>query len=382
MKKILFRKLLLDCSIFFLITLISASLMIWVFQAVNFLDILIEDGRDYWVYFSYTLLNLPKTISKLLPFAFFFSFFYVISKYELNNELMIFWNFGVKKFELINFLVRASIILLLIQIIFTTFIVPKSQDMARSYLRTSNFNFFENFMKAGKFNDNIKGVTIYSEKKDEDGFYYNIYLKNNTNSDNIQITYANKGVFKKIKNANVLRLIDGHTISKINNEFTNLSFSQSDVNMSDTKSNTITVRKTQEISTYNIIKCLSILKDFKFIKFDTKNLDEQNCDLSNINNLIKEVYKRIFVPFYIPVLMLITLLLIIKSKESTNFLIRRIYIFSIGFLIIVFSETTLRMIDNEIIQNLKIIIIPFILILILYLIFYRSFKFTTSHIKK
>ena len=89
--------------------------------------------------------------------------------------------------------------------------------------------------------------------------------------------------------------------------------------MSDTKSNTITVRKTQEISTYNIIKCLSILKNFEFIKFNNKNLDEQNCDLTNINNLIKEVYKRIFVPFYIPVLMLVTLLLIIKSKESTNF---------------------------------------------------------------
>ena len=109
MKKILFRKLLFDCSLFFFITLLSSSLIIWVFQAVNFLDILIEDGRDYWVYFSYTLLNLPKTISKLLPFAFFFSFFYVISKYELNNELMIFWNFGVKKFELINFLVKFSI---------------------------------------------------------------------------------------------------------------------------------------------------------------------------------------------------------------------------------------------------------------------------------
>ncbi len=382
MKKILFRKLLLDCSIFFLITLISASLMIWVFQAVNFLDILIEDGRDYWVYFSYTLLNLPKTISKLLPFAFFFSFFYVISKYELNNELMIFWNFGVKKFELINFLVKASIILLFVQILFTTFIVPKSQDMARSYLRTSNFNFFENFMKAGKFNDNIKGVTIYSEKKDEDGFYYNIYLKNNTNRDNIQITYANKGIFKKIKNANILRLIDGHTISKVNDEFTNLSFSQSDMNLSDTKSNTITMRKTQEISTYNIIKCLSILKDLKFFKFNNINLDEQNCNLTNINNLIKEIYKRMLVPFYIPVLMLVSLLLIIKSKESTNFFFTRIYIFLIGFLVIVFSETTLRMIEDEIIQNIKIFVIPFILIIILYLIFYKSFKFTTSKIKK
>ena len=381
MKKILFRKLLFDCSLFFFITLLSSSLIIWVFQAVNFLDILIEDGRDYWVYFSYTLLNLPKTISKLLPFAFFFSFFYVISKYELNNELMIFWNFGVKKFELINFLVKFSIILLIFQILLTSFIVPKTQDMARSYLRLSNFNFFENFMKAGKFNDNIKGLTIYSEKKDENGFYYNIYLKNNTDRNNVQITYANKGIFKKIKNANVLRLINGHTISKINNEFTNLSFSQSDINLSGTKTNTITVRKTQEISTLNIIKCLSVLKDLNFIKFDKKNLDEQNCDMSNINNLLKEIYKRLFVPFYIPVLMLVTLLLIIKSKESVNFGLRRIIVFTLGFLIIIFSETTLRMIDNEIVQNIKIAIIPFILILILYFIFYKSFNFKSLSLK-
>ena len=381
MKKILFRKLLFDCSLFFFITLLSSSLIIWVFQAVNFLDILIEDGRDYWVYFSYTLLNLPKTISKLLPFAFFFSFFYVISKYELNNELMIFWNFGVKKFELINFLVKFSIILLIFQILLTSFIVPKSQDMARSYLRLSNFNFFENFMKAGKFNDNIKGLTIYSEKKDENGFYYNIYLKNNTDRNNVQITYANKGIFKKIKNANVLRLINGHTISKINNEFTNLSFSQSDINLSGTKTNTITVRKTQEISTLNIIKCLSVLKNLNFIKFAKKNLDEQNCNMSNINNLLKEIYKRLFVPFYIPVLMLVTLLLIIKSKESINFGLKRITVFTLGFLIIIFSETTLRMIDNEIVQNIKIAIIPFILILILYFIFYKSFNFKSLSLK-
>ena len=188
--------------------------------------------------------------------------------------------------------------------------------------------------------------------------------------------------FKKFKNANVLRLIDGHTISKINNEFTNLSFSQSDVNLSDTKSNTILVRKTQEISTYNIIKCLSILKDFKLINFNNINLDEKNCDLTNINNLIQEIYKRLLIPFYIPVLMLVTLLLITKSKESTNFLYKRIYIFFTGFLVIVFSETTLRMIEDQINQNIKIFVIPFILILILYLIFYKSFQFSTSNIKK
>ena len=81
MKKILFRKLLFDCLIFFTITLFSSSLIIWVFQAVNFLDIIVEDGRNYLVYLNFSLLNFPKVISKLIPFILFLSFLYVIGKY-------------------------------------------------------------------------------------------------------------------------------------------------------------------------------------------------------------------------------------------------------------------------------------------------------------
>ena len=49
MKKILYKKLLYDYLSFFFITLICTAIVIWVFQAVNFLDIMIEDGRDYIV---------------------------------------------------------------------------------------------------------------------------------------------------------------------------------------------------------------------------------------------------------------------------------------------------------------------------------------------
>ena len=103
MKKIIYIKFLYDCINFFLITLISTSLIIWVFQAVNYLDIIIDDGRAYSVYLFYSFLNLPKIVSKILPFAFFFSFSYVIAKYETNNQLLIFWNFGVNKIKLVNF---------------------------------------------------------------------------------------------------------------------------------------------------------------------------------------------------------------------------------------------------------------------------------------
>jgi lipopolysaccharide export system permease protein len=116
MKKILFRKLLIDYLSFFFITLFSVSIIIWVFQAVNYLDIMIEDGRDYLVYIKYSLLNFPKTFSRLFPFVLFFSLFYVTIKYENNNELIIFWNFGINKIEIINFIFKVSLFLLIIQI--------------------------------------------------------------------------------------------------------------------------------------------------------------------------------------------------------------------------------------------------------------------------
>ena len=129
MKKILFKKILYDCLFFFSITLLSASIVVWVFQAVNFLDIMIEDGMGYFVYLNYTFLNFPKIISKILPFTLFFSFIYVLTKYELNNELIIFWSFGINKIQLINFFVKISFILMIVQILFTSFIVPKSQEL-------------------------------------------------------------------------------------------------------------------------------------------------------------------------------------------------------------------------------------------------------------
>ena len=104
MKKVLYRKLLRDYLSFFLIALLSTSIIIWVFQAVNYLDIMIEDGRDYLVYINYTLLNFPKIVSKVFPFALFFSLFYVTTRSEFNNELIILWNFGIHKIKIVNFI--------------------------------------------------------------------------------------------------------------------------------------------------------------------------------------------------------------------------------------------------------------------------------------
>ena len=374
MKKILFRKLLFDCLTFFFITLFCSSLIIWVFQAVNFLDIMIEDGRDYLVYINYSLLNFPKIITKVFPFVFFFSFFYVIAKYELNNELIIFWNFGVKKIQLINFLFKFSLLLVLVQIILAGFVVPKTQDLARSFLRTSSVDFIESFIKEKKFNDTIKGITIYADEKDNKGNLKNIYLKKEEkeNKNNFQITYAKKGKFVKKNNIQFLTLYEGETINVVNNKITNFKFSKSDFNLQNLETNTTTYIKTQEVSAIKLIKCVMRLNNLEFLDINTKDIIIENCKLQNLSNVIRQLYKRFIIPFYLPVLMFIISFLILKSKENINYLNYRISIFALGLITIIFSEITLRFIDQNIFENIKIFIIPLITIILFYMIFFIS----------
>ena len=374
MKKILFRKLLSDYLSFFFITIICTSIVIWVFQAVNYLDIMIEDGRDYLVYLNFTLLNFPKILSKVFSFSLFFSLFYVTIKSELNNELIIYWNFGVHKIEVVNFILKFSFILMMIQIILTAFVVPKSQDLARSFLKSSSINFFDNFIKPKKFNDTIKGVTIYSDKKDQNGDLINLYLKREIKPNEFQITYAKKGNFKQIGNSPILVLNEGATITIKNDDVTNISFSKSDFSLANIDSNTTTYKKTQEISSQNLIICIKNFYQLEKKMFEKKVKDIENCSYENIQNIIKEFYKRFLIPFYIPLLTLVPLLLITTSKENLNYNKLRVATFSLGLIIIIFSETTISFISKISIYDIGIMIIPLILISILYLFFFRQFN--------
>jgi lipopolysaccharide export system permease protein len=371
MKKILFRKLLIDYLSFFLVALLGSSIVVWIFQAVNYLDIMIEDGRDYKIYIYYSLLNFPKIMSKLYPFVLFFSIFHITSKLENNNELLILWNFGVNKIELINFIFRFSIILMIVQIIFSSLIIPKSQDMARSFLRSSKVNFFGNFIKPQKFNDTIKDVTIYSERKDIEGNLFNLYLKKKIDENNFQITYAKKGVFREINNIPVLVLYGGATITAKNNKITNFSFSKSDFPLNNSKSNSTTYKKTQELSSVKLLKCLKILNYKKNIS--TEKIE--NCSINNLQNIYKELYKRFLIPFYIPLLVLIPFLLTLSSKENSNYSKLKTTTFLIGIVFIVLSETTIKLISATYLKNIIICLIPFLFLIFLYVIFIKKTNF-------
>ena len=56
----------------------------------------------------------------------------------------------------------------------------------------------------------------------------------------------------------------------------------------------------------------------------------------------------------------------IKSKENTYYQKYKVYVFLSGIGLIILSETISRFIQNNILDNLKILLIPILIFLILY----------------
>ena len=341
MKKLLFQKFLKDTlkSLFFL--LLSTSLIVWVIQAVNFLDFVSEDGHSLYVYFSYTLLNFPKIVHRIFPFVFFISLFYQILKYEQKNELLIFWTYGVKKIEFLNVVILYSLVVTFFLIFLGSIVSPISQDKARNYIRNSNIDFFPSLIKEGKFIDTVSGLTIFIESKNKLGIYNNIFLNENLDGEvtDSQIIYAKTGRLVNDGKNKFFELLDGRIINNSKKEMQNFQFEKIDFNLDKYSSKSTSYPKIQESSNLDMIRCIyhSYKKTLEIFR-----AEYLRCNEVTLKPIQEELLKRFFKPIYLPLLALLCCSLILESKESRSYEKFKLILFFIIFLILVISEISLR----------------------------------------
>ena len=258
MKKIIFKNFLDETTGFFILTSCSVTIIVWVIQAVNYLDFVTEDGHGFKIYFLYTILSLPKIFNKLVPFMFFFSLFFELIKYEEQNQTIIFWTNGIKKISFLNVVVKYSLFFLILQLLLSLVIVPAAQDKARSFIRQSNIDYLPLLIKPKKFIDTVERLTIYSDKKEKDKLE-NIIIKDTFSTTKSKIIYAKKGYFTSNNNNNFLVLIDGKILYINDGKTTSFNFSQTQINLSNYTAKTTLTPKLQEVDTLKLFNCLFVV---------------------------------------------------------------------------------------------------------------------------
>tara|TARA_B100000035_G_scaffold224399_1_gene192929 strand:+ start:236 stop:1369 length:1134 start_codon:yes stop_codon:yes gene_type:complete len=367
-KKLIFQKFFLDNTHFFLVCIASLSVIVWVIQAVNFLDFVTEDGHGLSVYFKYTLLNLPKIISRLMPFIFFVAIFYTINKSEDNNELKIFWITGIDKKEFVTALIKYSLIYLIFQTILNSLIVPFSQNKARTYIQTSSIDFFPSLINEKKFVDTVEKLTIYVEEKNKENEYKNIYLKDEKDENSVRIIYASYGILKNDETERSLNLFNGKIININENNIAAIDFKSTVFDLRKYLTKSIIDFKIQEKNTYKLVECYI---NFHLLK-KSSYYHILDCNESSLNILQQELYKRIIKPLYYISLAVCVCFLLLLSKENINHKFYRTSIFLLGTSILIFSELATSLSGKNLTYFKLSLMLPLFIILIQYVFLYKK----------
>ena len=90
-----------------------------------------------------------------MPLIFFTTFYYILTQYEDNNELKIFWINGVDKRVFLQNVFKYSILFLIFQLVLSSFLVPTSQNKARTFIQNSNIEFYKKSKSLRRISKNL-----------------------------------------------------------------------------------------------------------------------------------------------------------------------------------------------------------------------------------
>ena len=355
----------------FALILISISVIVWIVQAVNYLDFVTEDGHAFGVYFTYSILNIPKVLNRLVPLVFLISLLVTILKFENNNELLIFWTSGLNKIRLVNFIIIISILVTLFQLFLSLVVTHSSLNIARSILRSSSISLFPSLVKEKKFNDTVKNLTVFVEKKKNSGEMLNIFLRDDSSiTERSKTIIAKSGYIVKRNEQNVLVLYDG-TIQteKKNNKINFINFNKTEINLSSFSTKTTTYPKIQENNTRSLLNCIK-----PFLDEDKTTIKEFQCR-ARIDDITSELNRRFMMPFYIPFISIIICYLLSSGKENKYYFLKKYIIFIVAFSALVFAEIMVRYSGLSILYLIIYYSLPPSLILLNYLYLIKIFKY-------
>ena len=352
----------------FFVILFSFSIIAWTVKAVNYLDLIVESGYSIITYLSYSLLSLTGVLTKFIPLSFLVAIVFFITKQIEEKEFTILWSSGVKKIHIVNLLLLSSLLILIFYLVFSMLITPYTLNQSRKLLSNKNEISIFPILKENQFIDAYKGVTLMVNTKiknevqnififDTSNSFKNLHSDNSKN-ESLNII-AQKGVAEKDQ----MVLLKGQLITseEDNSNSKIVKFDQMNLNLGSLENTVIKVPKIQETSTLKLLNCFS------------SNLEKNSfCKQDSKKEVIPTLNRRIILPFYIPIISLISCLLLTNSKK--NLFMNKITIFLISFFILLFAELFIRYTGLNYLVNYIFILFPFMLLPLIYLTLVKKFE--------
>jgi len=171
----------------------SLTCVIWLTQALRFIDFIVNRGLSIGDFIYITSLLFPSLLMLLVPISLFIAVLFCYHKLMTDSELLVFRAVGLSNWQLTQPALIIGAIATAFCYLISLYLLPLSNrqfnDM-RSFLRD---NYTSVLLQEEVFNTPVEGLTVFVRERDSDGHLKGILVHDNRDNQNPVTMLAEEG---------------------------------------------------------------------------------------------------------------------------------------------------------------------------------------------
>lgn len=175
-----------------LITL-SLTSIVWLTQALRFIDFIVNQGVSITVFLTLTTLLVPSLLFMILPPAFFCAVLFTYNKLKVDSELIVMQAAGLSNWKLARPALQVAAVVMALCYFIAFYLQPvsyaKFKDM-QVFLRN---NYASILLQEGVFSTPVAGLTVFIRERDKDNILHGILVHDSRTPDSSVTMMAEEG---------------------------------------------------------------------------------------------------------------------------------------------------------------------------------------------
>lgn len=163
----------------FLLIVFSLTSIVWLTQALRFIDYIVNRGVSFGSFVTLTLLLIPSLLLLLLPIAMFCAVLFTYHRFAADSELTVLSSAGLSPWQLAKpALAVASAVTVLCYAI-ALYGMPWANRQFKDMQAFLKDNYASLLLQEEVFNSPIDGLTVFMRERDKDGVLRGILVHDN-----------------------------------------------------------------------------------------------------------------------------------------------------------------------------------------------------------
>lgn len=157
----------------------SLTSIVWLTQALRFVEFIVNQGVSITVFMHLTLLLIPSLLMMIFPPAVFCAVLFTYNKLTMDSELVVMQSMGLSRWRLAEPAIIVAAVVTLFTYVIAAYLQPASYKQFKDMQSVLRDKYVSLLVQEGVFSNPVDGLTVFVRERDADGKLHGILVHDN-----------------------------------------------------------------------------------------------------------------------------------------------------------------------------------------------------------